>query len=244
MGNDSSKLGAWTLAVAFTLIFVVPGLLLYLLIYKPFTPAVQTAWYAFLAIAIIGGALLHFIEFAIGVISVVRKHGIMNVTFATIAVGAIAYFIGINLSAPKTDKKPTSSDPIAMTTDIMDQIYHVIRLLRATKKDSPTSKNMAEFLNLYSGDPHKLAKHFDKNTNVFLDAWDNPILYERGAFDQVSLQSFGPNGQDDQGSGDDIIRGDLIVVNLNPKDKIIDGVKGLLSRDKDDEEKLKENNPD
>ena len=242
MSSDTSKHGLWLLLTAIALILLVPGLLLVLLVYKPFTPLTQTILYSLLALVVVAGYSLQFIEFTAETINVVRKNGIIKTTLLSAIVCTAALLAGFGWSSRKAIIKPNTTDPTSQTEATLDRIYHVLKSIRTKQKKSPTNKNMAVFLSLFSGDPNNLAEHYDQSKEAFIDAWGNLIVYEQGAFNQVSLLSCGANGVNEQGEGDDIVRGDLIVVDLNPKDKIIDGVKGLFNRDKDEEPSDSEGN--
>lgn len=252
MAKNPDQPGMRILIVAFILIVIIPGSVLLLLILQPFSPKVQAVWYAILGLItvllIAGEVILHTTDFVLEL----RATGLRTIVSAVfLLLVATALIVGLAWLTPSQPSKPATPDPVSknadpntQTTELVNYIYDKLDLIRNMPNAEPTSDSIATTLRVTDGDPHNLAKHYDKKLGTFVDAWNNPIQIKTGSFNRFTIWSYGPNEINNLGSEDDIVRGDLIVVNLNPKDKIIDGVKGLLSRNKDDEVKPKENNPD
>lgn len=236
MSENPTKLGARVVIAALVFIFVIPGLLLFLLIVKPFPPVVQTIWYAALGIFIVALFAFELFGHVFELVQSVRSIGFVRVLAGIcVLLVAVLLVIGATYLSPQI-APPAAPSPSEQTTALIDRIHEVLTSIRAKGGKAPNKDNLAEFLNIHTGDPHDLADRFDDESGTFRDAWGNPIEFQFGSFDRFALWSFGPDGVDNQGAGDDIRRGELIVVELSPKDMIVGGIKNLIDRDKAPEE--------
>jgi hypothetical protein len=55
-------------------------------------------------------------------------------------------------------------------------------------------------------EPSIVKKHADPNTGLLVDCWNNPIRLIILTSHKCRLVSYGPNGNDDEGKYDDIVR--------------------------------------
>jgi hypothetical protein len=244
MAKNPEQPGIRILLVAFILIAVIPGSVLLLLILQPFSPRVQAVWYTILGIITITLIACEVIMHTTDVVIQLHATGIRKIASAVfLLLVATALVVGIAWLTPSQPSEPAIPDPVTKHADpktqsaeLVTYIYDELDLIRNRTDAKPTAESIATILKVNDGDPHKLAEHYDNQIGAFIDAWGNPIQLKNGAFNRFAIWSYGPNEIDNLGTEDDITRGDLVVVNLNPKDKIADGVKGLFKRNKDDEE--------
>lgn len=220
--------GVLTYLLAFILIIVIPGLLLTALIIVPESPKLQAI---LLGATGVLAVILFFLD-AIGQFATLFIDIKLSKTSALAALlilgvaAAVLIMVGFRFGAFGSPKSPANQ-----TRQLLTYLYQQLNDAREGGTRLPNDNEFYTFLAVTTGDPYKLSDHANANTGVPVDSWDNPIYYKRGSFNKFVIWPGGPNGTDDNGKVDDIKVGDLIVLDLNPTDEIIDGVKGIFKRE-------------
>ena len=111
----------------------------------------------------------------------------------------------------------TSLGPQPRNLQRMERLHNALEAHKATGERAPKQDELADALDVTGADPHGLASFYDPQQGAFVAAYGRPILYNRGIGGTYNIVSRGADGVQDgpELEGDDIVRGDLIVVTIN-----------------------------